>query len=93
MEEAVGDVALDPNPPPSECVTQPGVQEDILTDNRDQIQLPTGAQPDNAWHCSPSRAERIEALRLCIASGTYQVDTTELAVCILHNATHLLEVC
>jgi anti-sigma28 factor (negative regulator of flagellin synthesis) len=93
MEEAVGDVALDLNPPPSECVTQPGVQEDFLTDNRDQIQLPASAQSDNARQCSSGRAERVEALRLCIASGTYQVDTTELALCILRNATHLLEVC
>jgi flagellar biosynthesis anti-sigma factor FlgM len=95
MEEAIVDVALDLNPPPSECLLQPGVQEDMFTDNRDQIQLSSSAQRgQEASRPRPEdRAARVEALRLSIASGMYQVDTAELASCILRNVTHFLETC
>ena len=93
MEEAIVDVALDLNPPPSEYLFQPGVQEDMLTDNRDQIQLPFNVQ--NSQEASrpwlENRTDRVEALRRSIASGTYQIDTPELASCILRNVTHFLE--
>lgn len=91
MEEAIIDVALDLNPPPSECSIQSGVQEAMLTDNRDSVQSPAGAHHGQDHQWSQERLDRVEALRLSIASGTYQVDTTELALCILRNATHFLE--
>ena len=93
MEEAIGDIALDLKPPPSECSIQPGVQEDMLTDNRDQAQLSPGVQNGSEasalW--SQNRADRVEALQVSVASGTYRVDTAELALCILYNTTHFLE--
>ena len=93
MEEAIADIALDLKPPPSECSFQPEVQEDMLTDNRDQAQLPCGGQKgseaSDLW--PQNRSVRVEALHLSIASGTYRVDTAELALCILHNTTHFLE--
>jgi anti-sigma28 factor (negative regulator of flagellin synthesis) len=91
MEEAIGDVSLDLKPPPSECCFQPGVQEDMVTDNRDQAQLPLGVQEEASRLWLLNRAAQIEALRLSIVSGTYQVDTAELALCILYNTTHFLE--
>jgi hypothetical protein len=87
MEEAMVEVALDLNPPPSGCLIQPGVQGDILTNNRDQVQK--GYEATHRW--PRNRGAQVEALRLSIASGTYQVDTTELALCILRNSTHFLE--
>ncbi len=93
MEEALVDIARNPNPPLSECCVQPGVQKDMLTDNRDQIQLPSRTQNGSgaADHRVQSHADRVEALRLSIASGTYQIDVAELALCIWRNTTHFLE--
>lgn len=93
MEEAIVDVALDLNLPPSECFIQIGVQEDMLTDNRDQVQLPShvqkGYEASRRW--PQDRAARVETLRQSIASGTYHVDTAELALCVWRNTTHFLE--
>ena len=93
MEEAIADIALDHKPPPSEGSIQSGVQGDMLTDNQDQAQLPPnapkGSEASRLWF--QKRTVRVEALHLGIASGTYQVDTAELARCILHNTTHFLE--
>lgn len=93
MEEAIGDIALDLKPPPSERSIRLGVQEDMLTDNRDQAQFSHGAQKGSEasalW--PQNRADRVEALQLSVASGTYHVDTAELALCILYNTTHFLE--
>ena len=93
MEEAIVDVALDLNLLPSETAFQTGVREDRLTDNRDQAQFLANVQRDSqASRGRPhDRAARIEALRLSIASGTYQVDSAELAQCILRNSTRFLE--
>ncbi len=93
MEEAIVDVALDLNLLPSESTFQTGVCEDMLTDNRDQAQFLANAQRDShASHIWPhNRAARIEALRLSIASGTYHIDSAELAQCILRNSTRFLE--
>lgn len=93
MEKAIVDIALDLKPPPPEYSIQLGVQEDMLTDNRDQAQLLPGVQKgyeaSRLWY--QNHALRVEALRLSVASGTYQVDTAELALCILYNTTHFLE--
>ena len=93
MEEAIVDVALDLNLLPAEETLQPGIQEDMLTDNRDQAPFLANAQRDSqasrGW--PHDRAARIEALRLSIASGTYQIDSAELAQCILRNSTRFLE--
>jgi anti-sigma28 factor (negative regulator of flagellin synthesis) len=93
MEEAIVDVALDHTTPPVEKALQPGVQEAMLTTNRFSIQIPPGAQKgvEEADLSLRKRAVRVEALRLDIAAGTYQIDTTELAFCILRNSTHFLE--
>jgi hypothetical protein len=94
MDEAIIDVALDLNPPPSECSVQPGVREDMLTDNRDKVPAPSGVPhdpPTTNQRSEEQRSERVKALRLSIASGTYQVDTADLALCILRNITHYLE--
>lgn len=93
MEEAIVDVALDLHLPPSECPIQPGVQKNMLTDNRDQVQLPPHVQKgyEATRHWPQNRAARVETLRLNIADGTYQIDTVELALCILRNSTHFLE--
>jgi hypothetical protein len=93
MEEAIVDVALDLDLLRSETAFQMGVYEDMLTDNRDQAQLLANTQREsqasNRW--PHNRAARIEALRLSIASGAYQIDSTELAWCILRNSTRFLE--
>jgi hypothetical protein len=39
------------------------------------------------------RAARVEALRECVANGTYVVDSAELARCLLRNATRFVETC
>jgi hypothetical protein len=93
MEEAIVDVALDLDLLRSETAFQMGVFEDMLTDNRDQAQPLANAQRENqASHSGlHDRAARIEALRLSIVSGVYQVDSAELARCILRNSTRFLE--
>ncbi|HEY1352854.1 MAG TPA: flagellar biosynthesis anti-sigma factor FlgM [Ktedonobacteraceae bacterium] len=93
MEEAIVDVALDLDLLRSETAFQMGVFEDMLTDNRDQAQPLANAQRENqASHSGPhDRAARIEALRLSIVSGVYQVDSAELARYILRNSTRFLE--
>jgi anti-sigma28 factor (negative regulator of flagellin synthesis) len=95
MEEATVDVALNLNPSLSESSVQSGVQGNMPTDNRDMVQLPSraqkGSEASDLW--PRNRVDRVEALRLSIASGTYQVDTAELALCILRNSTHFLETC
>lgn len=93
MEEAIVDVALDLNLLPPETAFRAGVHEDMLTDNRDQAQLLANAQRDSqASRIWPhNRAARIETLRLSIASGTYRIDSAELAQCILRNSTRFLE--
>ncbi|HEY0752392.1 MAG TPA: flagellar biosynthesis anti-sigma factor FlgM [Ktedonobacteraceae bacterium] len=40
-----------------------------------------------------NRAARVEALRQCVANGAYQVDSAELALCILRNSTRFIETC
>lgn len=93
MEEAIVDVALDLDLLRSETAFQMGVYEDMLTDNRDQAQPLAHEQRDNQASRSwpRNRAARIEALRLSIASGAYQIDSAELARCILRNSTRFLE--
>jgi anti-sigma28 factor (negative regulator of flagellin synthesis) len=93
MEEAIVDVALNLDLLRSETAFQMGVYKDMLTDNRDQAQLLANAQRENqASHSWPhNRAARIEALRLSIASGAYQIDSAELARCIVRNSTRFLE--
>ena len=93
MEEAIVDVALDLNLPPSEEHFQPGVQEDMLTDNRDQAQhlaqVQKGSQASCRW--PQDRAAWVETLRLSIANGAYHVDSAELAQCIVRNSTRFVE--
>jgi len=93
MEEAIVDVALDRNLLPPEATLQAEVQEDSCTNKRDQAQLLTTVQNSGSVsHRWPqSRAARVEALRLSVADGTYQVDSAELAECILRNSTRFLE--
>lgn len=95
MEEAIVDVALDLNLLQSEGALQAETQKDMRTENRDQTQLlanvPKGSQASRRW--PENRAVRVETLRLSIASGTYHVDSTELAQCILRNSTRFLETC
>lgn len=93
MEEAIVDVAFDLSLLPSETAFQRGVCEDMLTDNRDQAQFLANAQSDSPTSRSwpHNRAARIEALRLSIASGTYHIDSAELARYILRNSTRFLE--
>lgn len=40
-----------------------------------------------------NRAARVEMLRQRVVSGTYQVDSAELARCIARNATRFMETC
>jgi anti-sigma28 factor (negative regulator of flagellin synthesis) len=94
MDEAIVDVALDLNLSASEPTLQAGVQEDMLTNNRDQAQLLAHVQQSslaaNRW--PQNRAARVEALRLSVANGSYQVDSAELAHCILRNTTRFSEI-
>lgn len=46
-----------------------------------------------AEHWPQNRAARVENLRQCVADGTYQVDSAELARSILRNATRFVETC
>jgi anti-sigma28 factor (negative regulator of flagellin synthesis) len=93
MEEAIVDVALDPNLLPSEASLPVEVQEDRCTDKQDQAQLLAHVQNSSlASHRWPQdRAARVEALRLSLANGTYQPDSAELAECIVRNSTRFLE--
>jgi anti-sigma28 factor (negative regulator of flagellin synthesis) len=90
MEEAIVDIALDLNLLPPEANLQAGVQEDMLTDNRDQAPLLTNGQNSSpaSYDWPQNRATRVETLRLNIAAGTYQIDSAELAECIIRNSTH-----
>ncbi|HEX7736032.1 MAG TPA: flagellar biosynthesis anti-sigma factor FlgM [Ktedonobacteraceae bacterium] len=45
----------------------------------------------SSW--SRNRSARVEALRQCVANGTYQIDSAELALCILRNSTRFVETC
>jgi len=59
-----------------------------------QEQLTSGSpersqELDSSW--SHERAARVEALRQCVANGTYLVDSSELAFCILRNSTRFVE--
>jgi len=93
MEEAIVDVALDLNLLPAERSVQPGGHEDMFTDNQDQDQLLAGVQQgypaSRRW--PQNRAAWVETLRLSVAAGTYQVDSAQLALCILRNSTRFLE--
>lgn len=93
MEEAIVDVALDLNLLPSEASLQEGAHEDMFTDNRDQAQFlantQKGSQDSRGW--PQNRAAWVEALRLSIASGSYRIDSAELAQCIVRNSTRFLE--
>lgn len=93
MEEAIVDNALDLNLPPADCSLQPGVQEDIFTESRDQASPLTHGQQDcqtaQAWPLN--RGDRVEILRQSVCSGAYHVDSTELAQCIWQNSTRFLE--
>ncbi len=93
MDEAIVDITLDFNPSLSECIIQPGAEENILTDNRDQLQNPSHAHAgyEAAHYRLQMRSERVEALRLRIASGLYRIDTIALAFSISRNLTHFLE--
>ncbi|HET8845107.1 MAG TPA: flagellar biosynthesis anti-sigma factor FlgM [Ktedonobacteraceae bacterium] len=93
MEEAIVDVAVDLNMPPAGNIRQPEVQEITLTNNRDVVQFPSGAQTgvEEDDPALRNRAARVEALRLNIAAGTYQIDNAELALCLLRNSTRFLE--
>lgn len=42
-------------------------------------------------NCSSSRSARIEQLRAQVEAGTYQVDSTELARCMLKHPTDFLK--
>lgn len=93
MEEAIVDVALDLNLLPSEAAPQTEAPEDMFTDNRDQAQplanRQKGRQASRSW--PHNRAARVESLRLSISNGVYQIDSAELAQCILRNSTRFLE--
>ncbi len=93
MEEAIVDVALDLNLLPAEEMLQPGIQEDMLTDNRDQAQHLAHVHKDSQASCRrpQDRAARVENLRLSIANGAYHVDSAELAQCIMRNSTRFVE--
>jgi anti-sigma28 factor (negative regulator of flagellin synthesis) len=39
------------------------------------------------------RAARVEALRACVANGTYAIDSADLARCMLRNSTRFVETC
>ncbi len=93
MEEAMVDSAPDLNLLSSESAIQAGVQEDMLTNNRDQAQPLAHVQKQASHRWPQSRAARVEALRLSIATGAYQIDSTELARCVLRNSTCFLETC
>lgn len=91
MEEAIIDSTLDLTPP--EYSVRSGVQEDMLTDNRDQAQflasVQKGCLASRRW--PQNRAARVEMLRQRVTSGVYHVDSTELAQCIWRNSTRFLE--
>lgn|SRR5690242_10085382 len=93
MEEAIVDVALDLNRLPSGAEPQAGVSGEMCTDNRDQAQLLTnmqkGSQASRGW--PQNRAAWVEALRLSVVSGSYRIDSAELAQCIVRNSTRFLE--
>lgn len=93
MEEAIVDVALDFTLPPAETIFQPEEQETMLVNNRDVVQFLPGTQKGvgESDLAQKSRVVRVEALRLNIAAGTYHIDTTGLALCLLRNSTHFLE--
>lgn len=94
MEEAIVDVALDLNLRSSEEL-QVDARQDMSTENQDQAQplarVPQGSPASSPW--LRNRTARVEALRLSIANGTYRVDSTELAQCLLRNSTRFLETC
>lgn len=56
---------------------------------------PTSSSPERSQELDSSwlhkRAARVEALRQCVADGTYLVDSSELAFCILRNSTRFVE--
>ncbi|MGH2478543.1 MAG: flagellar biosynthesis anti-sigma factor FlgM [Ktedonobacteraceae bacterium] len=87
------DSTFDLNLPPADCSPQLGVQGEMFTERGNQAEILTSMQKscqatDN-W--PQNRAERVEILRQRVISGTYRVDSTELAQCIWHNSTRFLE--
>lgn len=93
MEEAIVDVALDLDPLPAGDVRRQEAQEAMLNNNRNAVQFLSGTQKgvEGADLALKRRAARVEALRLNVAAGTYQIDSTALALCLLRNSTHFLE--
>ncbi len=93
MEEAIVDSMLDLNLPPVNCAEQLGVQGEMSTERGKSADRLTSTQKSGqeTGHWSQSRTERVEILWQRVSSGTYHVDSTELAQCIWHNSTRFLE--
>lgn len=93
MEEAIVDVALNPDLLPGEVSLPLEAQEDRYTDKQDQAQLLANAQNSSpASHRWPqTRAARVEALRVSLANGTYRLDSAELAECLVRSSTRFVE--
>lgn len=95
MEEAIVDVTLAVNRPLPKTARRVVDQEDMFTDKQNQTQILANAQKSSpASHSWPqNRVAWVETLRVSVVSGTYQVDSTELAQCLLRNSTRFLETC
>lgn len=93
MEEAIIDSALDLNPPPVDCSAQLGVQGEMVMERENPagLRLSTQKSDPQTGHQFQGRTDRVEILRQCVSSGSYHVDSTELAQCIWHNSTRFLE--
>jgi anti-sigma28 factor (negative regulator of flagellin synthesis) len=71
--------------PQIELVSSPLWPEEQSTDRSPE----RSRELDSSW--LHKRAARVEALRQCVANGTYLVDSSELAFCILRNSTRFVE--
>lgn len=83
MDNIIRDAALNADLQPAEQASQG--QEALPTEQRQQQKVSHLDPPD--------RAARVETLRQRVATGTYHVDSTDLAICILRNATRFVETC
>jgi anti-sigma28 factor (negative regulator of flagellin synthesis) len=71
--------------PPVEQVSTP------LWSQEQPASCPPERNQELAGSWSHQRAARVEALRQCVANGTYLVDSSELALCLLRNSTRFVE--
>ncbi len=76
--------------------TAPQAEQIFTVSGEDSTQHASDVPPGNdeisaLW--PQERAARVEALRECVANGTYVVDSAELARCLLRNATRFVETC